>query len=71
MKNSLKVIKDLYPTNQQLRYEEISYAHMKYIKLQLSVKCKLIFLISGIFKKNPTTLNTSAASNYYIYIYWV
>lgn len=68
MKNSLKGKIFTLLTN---NYEEISYAHMKYIKLQLSVKCKLIFLISGIFKKNPTTLNTSAASNYYIYIYWV
>lgn len=48
MKNSLKGKIFTLLTN---NYEEISYAHMKYIKLQLSVKCKLIFLISGIFKK--------------------
>lgn len=63
MKNSLKGKIFTLLTN---NYEEISYAHMKYIKLQLSVKCILIFLV-----KKTTTLNTSAASNYYIYIYWV
>lgn len=29
---------------------------MKYIKLQLSVKCKLIFLISGILKKKTNNI---------------
>lgn len=49
MKNSLKGKIFTLLTN---NYEEISYAHMKYIKLQLSVKCILIFLVSGIYKKN-------------------
>lgn len=48
MKNSLKGKIFTLLTN---NYEEISYAHMKYIKLQLSVKCILIFLVSGIYKK--------------------